>query len=211
MARFADINVSQGSVATYASDDGIFNIHLTANLPINLPVKKNYKSVKIWQNYDRKSVARFFGHPVDFAAPIMRQWMSKHFADLRRRGRQVDWCWHALWNSWQRRRWAWATSWRWTPTWPSAANCLLQLSSAPAPTRHLLCTPPPRHAMAHTDARTDGRTPDRYIELLRQRQQVSKHTATPYRVELSWVGLGYLYNFTFLRLTANISPTAGNF
>jgi len=33
MARFADINVSQGSVATYARDDGILNIHLTANLP----------------------------------------------------------------------------------------------------------------------------------------------------------------------------------
>jgi len=40
---FADINVSQGSVATYARTyarcDGIFSIHLTANVPRYLPVK----------------------------------------------------------------------------------------------------------------------------------------------------------------------------
>jgi len=36
---FADINVSQGNVATYARCGGIFNIHLTANLQRNLPVK----------------------------------------------------------------------------------------------------------------------------------------------------------------------------
>jgi len=40
MACFSDINVSQGSVATYARCGGIFNIHLTANLPRNLSVKK---------------------------------------------------------------------------------------------------------------------------------------------------------------------------
>jgi len=41
MACFAHINVSQGSVATnatYAKCGGIFDIHLTANLPRNLPV-----------------------------------------------------------------------------------------------------------------------------------------------------------------------------
>ena len=32
-ACFADIKVSQGSVSTYARCDGIFNIHLTVNLP----------------------------------------------------------------------------------------------------------------------------------------------------------------------------------
>ena len=37
---FSDINVSQGSVTTYARCGGIFGIHLTANLPKNLPVKK---------------------------------------------------------------------------------------------------------------------------------------------------------------------------
>jgi len=46
MACFADINVSQGSVAAYAGCGGICNIHLTANLPRNLPA--NFlKSVKI--------------------------------------------------------------------------------------------------------------------------------------------------------------------
>ena len=31
MACFVDINVSQGSIATYARCGGIFNMHLTAN------------------------------------------------------------------------------------------------------------------------------------------------------------------------------------
>ena len=38
MACFADINVSQGSVATYARCGGSSNIHLTTNLPMNFPV-----------------------------------------------------------------------------------------------------------------------------------------------------------------------------
>ena len=38
MACFADINVSRGSVATYARHSVIFNIHLTTNLSMNLPV-----------------------------------------------------------------------------------------------------------------------------------------------------------------------------
>jgi len=46
MACFADIDVSQGSVATYARFGGIFDMHLTANLPRNLLVKKFLKSVK---------------------------------------------------------------------------------------------------------------------------------------------------------------------
>ena len=64
MACFADISVSQGSVATYARCGGIFDIHLTANLLGNLPVKKNCKSVKIWQNYGHESVAPFLAHAV---------------------------------------------------------------------------------------------------------------------------------------------------
>ena len=48
MAYFADINVSQGSVATHARCVGLFDIYLTAKLQGNLPVKKNRKSVKIW-------------------------------------------------------------------------------------------------------------------------------------------------------------------
>jgi len=48
MACIADINVSQGtwSVATYARCGGIFNIHLTTNLPGSLSVNY-FKSVKI--------------------------------------------------------------------------------------------------------------------------------------------------------------------
>ena len=46
LACFADINVSQSNVATYARCGGIFNMDLTANLPRNLPIK-NCKSVKI--------------------------------------------------------------------------------------------------------------------------------------------------------------------
>jgi len=38
--RLSNINVSRGSVATYARCDEIFNILLTANLPRNLPMKK---------------------------------------------------------------------------------------------------------------------------------------------------------------------------
>ena len=61
MACFADINVSQGSVATETRSDGIFNTSLTTNLPRNLPVKKKqFKSVKIWQNYGHESVAPLF-------------------------------------------------------------------------------------------------------------------------------------------------------
>ena len=43
---FADINVSQGSVATYARCGQIFDIHLTANVPWSLPVNFFLKSVK---------------------------------------------------------------------------------------------------------------------------------------------------------------------
>jgi len=42
----AEINVLQGSVATNARRGGIFDIHLTANLPRNLPVKKILESVR---------------------------------------------------------------------------------------------------------------------------------------------------------------------
>jgi len=39
MACFADVNISQGSLATYARCGGIFNIRLTTNFPRSLPVK----------------------------------------------------------------------------------------------------------------------------------------------------------------------------
>jgi len=65
MACFADINVSQDSVATYARRSGIISSHLIANVPRNLPVKKILKSVKNRQNYGHESVAPLFPvHPV---------------------------------------------------------------------------------------------------------------------------------------------------
>ena len=63
MACFADINVSQGSVATYARCGGIFNILLTTNLPKNLPV--NFFQNRL--RFDRIMVTslwpHFFGTP----------------------------------------------------------------------------------------------------------------------------------------------------
>jgi len=47
MASFVDTNGSRGSAATYATRGGIFNIRLTANLLMNLAVKKILKPVKI--------------------------------------------------------------------------------------------------------------------------------------------------------------------
>ena len=64
MACFADINVLQGNVATYARCVGIFNTHLTANLPRNLPVKKIRKSVKIDRIMVMSLWPRFLAHPV---------------------------------------------------------------------------------------------------------------------------------------------------
>ena len=57
MPCFADINVSQGSVATYARCGGIFEIYLTANFLWKYFLKR----VKNWQNYGRESAAPFFG------------------------------------------------------------------------------------------------------------------------------------------------------
>jgi len=56
---FSDINVSQVSVTTYARSGGIVINHLMANLPRNVPVK-NWKSIKIWQNYGHEFVASLF-------------------------------------------------------------------------------------------------------------------------------------------------------
>jgi len=42
---------------------GIFNNQFTVDLSGSLPVKKNYKSVKIWQNYGHEFVASLFGPP----------------------------------------------------------------------------------------------------------------------------------------------------
>jgi len=59
MACFADANVSQGSAAIYARCGGIFNTHLTANLPGNLPVKISFFSNKLPAHTDFSSLTKF--------------------------------------------------------------------------------------------------------------------------------------------------------
>jgi len=67
MACFSDINVSQGSVATYARWGGSFNIfHLTTNLPRNFQWIF-FKSVRITENCGHKSLAPLFGPPCTVA------------------------------------------------------------------------------------------------------------------------------------------------
>ena len=60
---FSDINVSQGSVATYARSGGIYNNQLAVNLQRNLLVKRSWKSVKFWQNYGGVCHGHVFGAP----------------------------------------------------------------------------------------------------------------------------------------------------
>jgi len=64
MASFANINVSQGSEATYVRCSGIFNIlkyAFNCKFTKESSSEKICKSVKIWQNYNHESVAPFFG------------------------------------------------------------------------------------------------------------------------------------------------------
>jgi len=72
MACFADTNVSQGSVATYARCGGILNIHLTTNLPRNLLVKKNFNRLRS----DRiMAMSHFLAHSVHLYSPSL--WSNK--------------------------------------------------------------------------------------------------------------------------------------
>jgi len=65
MACFADINVSQGSVATHARCGGMFIMHLSENSPRNFSVKKSFVNRL---RFDRIMVMslwpRFLAHPV---------------------------------------------------------------------------------------------------------------------------------------------------
>jgi len=69
MTCFADINVSLGSVATYARCGGIFNMHLTAKLPRNLSVKRIVNRLR----FDRIMVMGLwprFGSPSMFTTVV---------------------------------------------------------------------------------------------------------------------------------------------
>ena len=64
-------------VETYAIVRWTFDVHLTANLPRNLPVKKIHKSVKNLQNCGHESVAPFFGPPcICFQMLLLELWES---------------------------------------------------------------------------------------------------------------------------------------
>jgi len=70
MTCFADINVSLGSVATYARCAGIFNMHLTANLPRNLSVKRIVNRLRFDGIMVTSLWPRFFGPPCVFTTVV---------------------------------------------------------------------------------------------------------------------------------------------
>jgi len=61
-------------------------MHLTANLPRNLPVKKILKSVKNWHNYGHESVAPFFGPPCKLfkKSYLTKGSVEKYYTDVRK-------------------------------------------------------------------------------------------------------------------------------
>jgi len=64
MACFADNNVSQGSVATYARCSGIADVHLTANLTRNLKWKNFSNRLRIYRIMVMSLWPHFLAHPV---------------------------------------------------------------------------------------------------------------------------------------------------
>jgi len=67
MACFAVINVSQGSVATFARCGGMFNVHLTANFLTNLLVKKIVNRLRFDRSmvmglWSRWPILQAYGH-----------------------------------------------------------------------------------------------------------------------------------------------------
>jgi len=58
--QFSNIDVSQGSSETRLRCGGIANDHFVAYLPVNLKVKKLWKSVNIWQSYGQYYSGLFF-------------------------------------------------------------------------------------------------------------------------------------------------------
>ena len=73
MDCFADIYVSQGSVATYARCGEIVNVHLTANLPLNLPLKFFWNRLRFDRSMVMSLWPAFFG-PSCMSACWARGW-----------------------------------------------------------------------------------------------------------------------------------------
>jgi len=65
MACFAVINVSQGSVATHARCGRIFDIRLTANKRVNLPMKNFLNRLRTDRIVVMSLWSHFLSHPVD--------------------------------------------------------------------------------------------------------------------------------------------------
>ena len=63
MACSAYINVSQGSVATYARRVGIFSVHLTDNLTRNLPMEQFLNRLRFGRNMVMSLWPRCFDPP----------------------------------------------------------------------------------------------------------------------------------------------------
>ena len=70
MVWFADINVSQDSVATYAGGGWIFNIDLTTNLPKHFPIKTFFNRSR----FDRIMVTSLWPHLL--AHPVWQSFCS---------------------------------------------------------------------------------------------------------------------------------------
>ena len=58
--EFSNIDISQGSVATYLRCGGIFKYQFVANLPLSLSAKELCKSVIIWGSYGQEFSVLFF-------------------------------------------------------------------------------------------------------------------------------------------------------
>jgi len=61
---FSYVNVSQGSVETYARSGGIFNKSFYCKFTKKSSSEKLWKSVKIWHNYGYEFGASFLVHSV---------------------------------------------------------------------------------------------------------------------------------------------------
>ena len=91
MACFADINVSQGSVAIYARCGGMFNTTLTINLLRNLPSEKIVNRLRFDRIMVKRLWPRFLAHPVYLVrgAPLAAN-QPHASAAINRRDRQTD-------------------------------------------------------------------------------------------------------------------------
>ena len=84
MARFADINVSQGSVATNARSGGIVYSQLTANLPGNLPVKNIVNRLRLDRIRIQVCVPTFFAPPCcnSYRQRLLRRFVFQTLQDV---------------------------------------------------------------------------------------------------------------------------------